>query len=74
MKAAYNQNDLGLSLLDEDVNDDCDSCLFLTMSKSGYDCRLVYFSDEILDVLPNCGGAAFTPEPLSDIFLCESNI
>lgn len=74
MKAAYNQNDLGLSLLDEDVNDDCDNCLFLTMSKSGYDCRLVYFPDEILDILPDCGGAAFTLKPLSDIFTCKSNI
>ena len=66
MKAAYNQNDLGLYPLDEIYEDPCDNCIFLRPKKRT--CILVDFGEDNCDELPRCWNAIFIPEPLSNIF------
>ena len=64
MKAAYNQNDLGLYPLDEIYEDPCDNCIFIRPEK----CVLADFGEDNFDELPRCWNAIFIPEPLSNIF------
>ena len=66
MKAAYNQNDLGLYPLDEIYEDPCENCIFLLLEKSI--CVLADFGEDNFDELPRCWNAIFIPEPLSNIF------
>lgn len=66
MKAAYNQNDLGLYPLCEDYEDPCDNCIFIRPEK--YTCVLADFGEGNFDELPRCWNAIFIPEPLSNIF------
>lgn len=66
MKAAYNQNDLGLYLLDEIYEDPCDNCVFIR--PENYTCILADFGEDNFDELPRCWNAIFIPEPLSNIF------
>lgn len=72
MKAAYNQYNLGLYPLDNMYKDPCENCIFCPTENST--CILAEFCEDNLDELPRCWNAIFTPEPLSDIFLCKSNI
>ena len=64
MKAAYNQNDLGLYPLDEIYEDSCENCIFFDQKT----CILLNFGEDIFDELPKCWDAIFIPEPLSNIF------
>lgn len=64
MKAAYNQNDLGLYPLDGIYEDPCENCIFLDHKT----CILLNFGEDTFDELPKCWNAIFTPEPLSNIF------
>lgn len=66
MKAAYNQNDLGLYPLDEIYEDPCDNCIFIRLDN--YTCILADFGENNFDELPICCNAIFTPELLSNIF------
>lgn len=66
MKAAYNQNDLGLYPLDGIYKDPCENCIFLPLEKST--CILADFGEGNFDELPRCWNAIFIPEPLSNIF------
>lgn len=66
MKAAYNQNDLGLCPLDEIYKDPCDNCIFIRPEK--YTCILADFGEDNSDELPGCWNGIFIPEPLSNIF------
>ncbi len=67
MKAAYNQNDLGLYPLDEIYEDPCDNCLFIRPGK--HTCILLTDFDEgSVDELFRCWNSIFIPEPLSNIF------
>lgn len=66
MKAAYNQNDLGLYPLDEIYENPCENCIFLLLEKPH--CVLVDFGENNFDELPRCWNAIFIPEPLSNIF------
>lgn len=66
MKAAYNQNDLGLSPLDEIYEDPCDNCIFIR--PENYTCILADFGESNFDELPVCCNAIFIPESLSNIF------
>ena len=66
MKAAYNQNDLGLYPLDEIYEDPCDNCIFLNSEK--YTCILADFGEDSFNELPRCENAIFISEPLSNIF------
>lgn len=66
MKAAYNQNDLGLYPLNEIYYDPCENCIFLRSEKST--CILTEFGEDNFDELPRCFNAIFIPEPLSNIF------
>ena len=66
MKAAYNQNDLGLYPLNEIYEDPCDNCIFIRPDNCT--CILVDFGESNFDELPICCNAIFTPEPLSNIF------
>lgn len=67
MKAAYNQNDLGLYLLFDEVDkDDCENCIFYQPEKR--DCILLNFGEDIFEELPKCWNAIFIPESLSNIF------
>lgn len=66
MKAAYNQNDLGLYPLDKIYEDTCDNCIFLRSEK--YTCVLADSGEDNFDELPRCWNAIFIPEPLSNIF------
>ena len=65
MKAAYNQNDLGLYPLDNEFIHECENCIFL---RSSYKCTLLDFGEDNFDELSKCWNAIFTPEPLSNIF------
>ena len=66
MKAAYNQNDLGLYPLDEIYEDPCDNCMFIR--PENYTCILANFVGDNSNELPRCWNAIFIPEPLSNIF------
>lgn len=66
MKAAYNQNDLGLYPLDEIYKDPCDNCIFIR--PENYTCILADFGESNFDELPVCCNAIFIPESLSNIF------
>lgn len=66
MKAAYNQNDLGLYPLDENYEDPCDNCLFIRPGE--YTCILADFDEGSVDELFRCWNSIFIPEPLSNIF------
>jgi hypothetical protein len=66
MKAAYNQNDLGLYPLNEIYEDPCDNCIFIR--SENYTCILADFGEDNFDELPRCWNAIFISEPLSDIF------
>ncbi len=66
MKAAYNQNDLGLYTLYEDYDDPCDNCIFIR--PEDYNCILADFGEDNFNELPSCGNGIFIPEPLSNIF------
>lgn len=66
MKAAYNQNDLGLYPLDEIYEDPCDNCIFIRPEK--YTCILADFGEDTFEELPKCWSGIFIPEPLSNIF------
>jgi hypothetical protein len=66
MKAAYNQNDLGLYPLDEIYEDPCDNCIFIR--PENYTCILADFGESNFDELPVCCNAIFIPESLSNIF------
>lgn len=66
MKAAYNQNDLGLYPLDESYEDPCDNCIFIR--PENYTCTLADFGEDNFEELPKCWDAIFIPEPLSNIF------
>lgn len=69
MKAAFNQNDLGLYPVDDESIHDCEGCIFLSsMALNSYKCILLDFGEEISEILPHCAGAIFTPEPLSNVF------
>lgn len=65
MKAALNQNDLGLYPLDNEFSTDCENCAFL---RDSYTCILLNFGEETFDKLPHCFNAIFILKPLSDIF------
>ena len=66
MKAAYNQNDLGLHPLDEIYEDSCENCIFIR--PENHTCILVNSNENNFDELPRCWNAIFIPEPLSNIF------
>jgi hypothetical protein len=66
MKAAYNQNDLGLYPLDEIYEDPCENCVFIRLKEGT--CILANFGEDNFDELPMCSNAIFIPEPLSNIF------
>lgn len=66
MKAAYNQNDLGLYPLDGIYKDPCDNCIFIRSEKGT--CVLANFGENNFDELPRCWNAIFISEPLSHIF------
>jgi hypothetical protein len=66
MRAAYNQNDLGLYPLDEIYEDPCENCIFLPLEKST--CVLADFGEDNFDELHGCWNGIFIPEPLSNIF------
>jgi hypothetical protein len=66
MKAAYNQNDLGLFPLDGIYQDPCENCIFLRSDTST--CILADFGEDNFDELPRCWNSIFIPEPLSNIF------
>lgn len=72
MKAAYNQNDIGLYPLEGIYENSCKHCMFFPTDNSA--CILADFDEGDVDELPRCWNAIFIPEPLSDIFLCKSNI
>lgn len=65
MKAAYNQNDLGLYPADDEFSHECENCAFLRLSDK---CVLLDFGEDIFEKLPKCWNAIFIPEPLSNIF------
>lgn len=67
MKAAYNQNDLGLYPLDGIYEDPCANCIFLRLENST--CTLLDdFGEDTFEELPKCWNGIFIPEPLSNIF------
>lgn len=67
MKAAYNQNDLGLYPLDGIYKDLCENCIFLKLENST--CILFdNFGEGSFDKLPKCWNGIFISEPLSNIF------
>lgn len=66
MKAAYNQNDLGLYPLDEIYENSCANCIFIR--PENYTCILADFGEDNFDELPRCWNAIFISEPLSNIF------
>lgn len=65
MKAAYNQNDLGLYPLNDIYKYPCDNCIF---RPENYTCILAEFGEDNFDELPKCWNAIFIPKPLSNIF------
>lgn len=69
MKAAYNQNNIGLHPLTVfcgEFCDPCTNCIFIRPEKNA--CILVEFGEDNFDELPKCDNAIFIPEPLSNIF------
>lgn len=66
MKAAYNQNNIELSPLDEIYGDFCGNCIFLR--PENHTCTLLDFGEDVFEELHKCWDAIFIPEPLSNIF------
>lgn len=67
MRAAYNQDNVALyPLLDEIREDPCSNCMFL--KPEDYTCILFDFGEENFYNLPECWNSIFIPEPLSNIF------
>lgn len=68
MKAAFNQNNIGLHPLTVFYGpcDPCANCIFIRPEKRT--CLLSNFDEDIFDKLARCYNAIFIPEPLSNIF------
>ena len=69
MKAAYNQNDIGLHPLTVfygKPRDLCANCIFIRSEERT--CLLSNFDEDTFDKLARCWNAIFIPEPLSNIF------
>ena len=68
VRALKNLHDSGFVHLDLKS----DNCIFTRLENSS--CILFDFGEDNFGELPGCWNGVFIPKPLSDIFLCESNI